>query len=266
MVSDQWLPIGSDVPAADEAPETHDAAAPEPEVSSLAALIRAGDPDALLGFRDAHEPAVRAYMDETVCSEDRVEEAVDSSFTDLFGRLTADGDESTDLEALLLISARSVAAGRFEVRSDRPHGPELICLSAPELLAARDIGELESSEQLEIHLEHCPTCQGSAERMREGERRFAAATPGAAAAPGAAAESQPALEAPPQPASEPPPEPPAPEPEPPAPEPEPPAPEPEPPAPAAPQPPPPQAIVRRSGGLVGGLRKTFEDISRRRNS
>jgi hypothetical protein len=180
MASDQWLPIGSDVPAADEAPAARESEAPE--IPSLAALIRAGDPDALLGFRDAHEPAVRAYMEETVCSEDRVDEAVDSSFTDMFGRLTADDDESTDLEALLLVSARSAAAGRFEVSSDGPHGPDPICLSVPELLAARDNGELESAEQLELHIERCPTCQGSAGRMREAERRFAAAMPGAAPA------------------------------------------------------------------------------------
>ena len=242
MASDQWLPIGSDVPAAGEAPDRA-AEPPEPDAPSLAALIRAGDPDALLGFRDAHEPAVRAYMEETVCGEDRVEEAVDSSFTDLFGRLTADDDESTDLEALLLVSARSAAAGRFEVsseparraRSDLPQCPG----------AARRQGQRRAREGRAARAPHralpdVPEQRGAdaggraAVRCRDAGRPARSRTrPRNRRRPRNPRRPRPRNR--PRPAGG--------------------ATEPQPEPTTAP---PPQTIVRRSGGLVGGLRKTFD--------
>ena len=252
MSSDQWLPNGPDLPASHAAPppETHPdwlppEAADTPRATdaepasppALATLIREGDADALLGFRDAHEPSVRAYM-RALCPGDRVQEAVDSCFTDLVGRLTPDAGETVDLEALVLMSARSVAAGRFEVANEAGPNVDPICRSVPELLAARANGELDSAEALERHLESCAICSASAARMEEAERRFREAGLGApeGRAPHAQAQA-----------------PEAPQPPPPAPEP------PEPPEP----PPPPQTVVRRTGGLVGGLRKTLGGVTER---
>ncbi len=164
-MSSEWLPpaLRSDEPA-----------------RSLAELISDGDHDALHGFRDAHEAAVRAYC-ATVCAPEIVDQAVDASFGDLFGRLRAVGAANADLEALLLKAARSAAAGRFavEVPDSAPADQTDICPFVPELLAARANGELDDGEtELSRHVRTCAVCGGSEARMRAAERAYAAAVPG----------------------------------------------------------------------------------------
>jgi hypothetical protein len=143
---------------------------------SLSALLRAGDPDALAGFRDAHTGQVRSFC-EVVCAADRVEEAIGATFVELVARLRTTTVGEVALDEVLLASTRSVTAGRFEVRPpvagpERP-APEPGCAAMPELLAAAANGELMRPAALHENLTTCGVCAESAERLGEAERQFA---------------------------------------------------------------------------------------------
>jgi hypothetical protein len=150
---------------------------------TLSELILADDGDAIAGFRDAHIHKIRAYCEEA-CPADLVEEARDAAFVDFLGRLRLSDARETDLDDLLLKATRAAAAGRFNVvlgaeaggRRGHAKAPEQICLAMPELLAAYANGELQGDErQSRRHLERCPTCAATIERMNRAERRFVAA-------------------------------------------------------------------------------------------
>jgi hypothetical protein len=264
--------------------------APPGSGPTLSELILADDSDAIAGFRDAHIHKIRAYCEEA-CPADLVEEARDAAFVDFLGRLRLSDAREVDLDDLLLKATRAAAAGRFDVSAGAESGGrrghtkarEQICLAIPELLAAYANGELATEErQARRHLERCPICAATIERMSRAERRFIEARgwdEPAAEADVVAAEPEPvaaelepvAAEPEPEPAPvAPEPEPVAAEPEPvaaqPEPEPAPPAQpdrEPAPPASAEPVPPPaaadapasPRVIRARRGGLVGATRR-----------
>jgi hypothetical protein len=222
--------------------------APPVSGPTLSELILADDSDAIAGFRDAHIHKIRAYCEEA-CPADLVEEARDAAFVDFLGRLRLSDAREVDLDDLLLKATRAAAAGRFDVSAGAESGgrrghtkaPEQICLAIPELLAAYANGELATEErQARRHLERCPVCTATVERMNRAERRFVEAR----------GWDEPAAEADVV-AAEPEPEPAAAEPEPePAPPPDP-APSPA----AAEAPASPRVIRARRGGLVGATRR-----------
>jgi hypothetical protein len=165
--------------------------------ASLLELIRAGDADAIAGFRDAHLGKVRSYC-ERACTAERLDDACDASFRDFLGRIKASEATVGELESVLLAATRSAAAGRFKVvrapgdahrpakRSDEP-----ICAAMPELLAAAANKELRGDgATVSEHVERCPTCAGTDQRMREAERAFAE-DPGWLAARGGASGAAP---------------------------------------------------------------------------
>jgi hypothetical protein len=159
----QWIPA--------EYPE-RSAHSPQPrrDPPSLAELIRAGDADALAGFRDANAGRVRGYCAEA-CRPDLVEEAVDAAFAELVGRLRTRPEVEVEVEVdeLLIKATRSAAAGRFAETS-----ADATCLAVPELLAAHANGELRSGEErVTSHVERCPVCTATAIRMLAAERAFA---------------------------------------------------------------------------------------------
>jgi hypothetical protein len=145
---------------------------------TLSELILADDADAIAGFRDAHVHKVRAYC-EVACAGELVNEAELAAFVDFLARVPLSDARETDLDDLLLKATRGAAAGRFEVspgsggRRAHAKAPEHICLAMPELLAACANGELTSDErQARRHLERCPICTATVDRMNQAERRF----------------------------------------------------------------------------------------------
>jgi hypothetical protein len=148
--------------------------------ASLLELIRAGDADAIAGFRDAHLGKVRSYC-EQACTPERLDDACDASFRDFLGRIRASEAPGGELESVLLAATRSAAAGRFEVvrAPGKPHRPgnrsgDAICAAMPELLAAAANKELRGDGMtVSEHVERCPTCAGTDQQMREAERAFA---------------------------------------------------------------------------------------------
>jgi hypothetical protein len=143
--------------------------------TSLHQLILAGDPDAIAGFRDSHVHRIRRYVAEA-CPPELRDEAADATFVNFLGRVATAQDGN--LEELLLNSTRSCAAGRFDVQA--PAGahrhagaPEPVCLAMPELLAAFANDELPGQhDAAQHHLDHCPTCAATAERMALAEQAF----------------------------------------------------------------------------------------------
>jgi len=143
--------------------------------TSLHQLILAGDPDAIAGFRDSHVHRIRRYVAEA-CPPELRDEAADATFVNFLGRVATAQDGN--LEELLLNSTRSCAAGRFDVQA--PAGahrhagaPEPVCLAMPELLAAFANDELPGQhDAAQHHLDHCPTCAATAERMARAEQAF----------------------------------------------------------------------------------------------
>jgi outer membrane biosynthesis protein TonB len=143
--------------------------------TSLHQLILAGDPDAIAGFRDSHVHRIRRYVAEA-CPAELRDEAAEATFVNFLGRVATAQDG--DLEELLLRSTRSCAAGRFDVQAAagahrHAGGPEPVCLAMPELLAAFANDELPGQhDAAQHHLDHCPTCAATAERMARAEQAF----------------------------------------------------------------------------------------------
>jgi hypothetical protein len=232
-----------------------------PDSASLADRIRGGDTKAISAFRELHLRQMTAYCD-VACAPELVDEAVGAAFVDFLGRATQGQHRDEELEALLLDATRAAAAARIRVEARQAE-----CFAVPELLAALANHELPGDDRvLREHLEDCPVCQGTRTLTEQAELAFwpepaaeAVAEPEAVVAPEpvvvapepVVAEPEPAI-AEPEPLAEPEPA----EPEPVA-EPEPPVPPPAPAPPPSPEPAPqpPVVVRRRSGGLVGAIRK-----------
>jgi outer membrane biosynthesis protein TonB len=241
----------------------------------LAERIRGGDAKAISAFRELHVRQMTAYCD-VACGPQLIDETVGAAFVDFLGRVIEARYADEELEGVLLSATRAAAAARISVQTAQAE-----CLAVPELLAARTNHELPGDDRvLREHLEQCQVCQGTRTLMERAEQAFwpepepapqvvaPVAEPEPVPVPLAEPEPPPAVPVPaapePPPAVPPTPEPappePPPAPEPAAPEP-PPARAPAPPSPArpappaAPAPPPPIVVRRRSGGLVGAVRK-----------
>jgi hypothetical protein len=140
---------------------------------SLAETVRAGDADAIAGFRDAHSAKVRSYCAQ-VCAPGRIDEACAVAFREFVARIRDSDARPLDLEQELLKATRSAAAGRFELST--PAG-SAVCRAMPELIAAASNGELRGdAEALARHREECPVCASTAERAARAEQAFAGAT------------------------------------------------------------------------------------------
>jgi hypothetical protein len=158
----------------------------DPDLSiarSLAETIRLGDPDAIAGFRDAHLGSIRSYC-AAVCVPELVEDACEASFLEFLGRVSAGSPGDAELMEVLLRSTRSAAAGRFDVIRPQPapgqslafHADTTICAAMPELLAAAANGEIRGDpSELRREQASCATCSGTAARIEQAERAFAAA-------------------------------------------------------------------------------------------
>jgi hypothetical protein len=249
---------------------------------SLAERIRAGDAKAISTFRELHVRQMKSYCD-VACPPPLVDEAIGAAFVDFLGRVTEGRQSDEELEGTLLEATRAAAAARITVEATQAE-----CTAVPELLAAQANAELPGDDRVLFeHLRDCPVCRATHARMEEAEQAFwPEAEPEADPEPEPAAaaepepvpplppvvEPEPAVEVPPEPPLPPEPEPePQPEPGPPEeplPEPEPVAapapspspspraePEPEPEPASAPAPPTPIVVRRRSGGLVGAIKK-----------
>jgi hypothetical protein len=132
--------------------------------TSLAALLRARDRDALAGFFDARAGYVHAYC-ASICPPDDVDAATLAAFVEFLTRAPGAGSDD-DLDLLLVKATRSSAAGRVEVRSSAP-----VCRAMPEVLAARANGEHIRSEQaFAAHLDDCATCRETATRLLGAEQ------------------------------------------------------------------------------------------------
>ena len=127
-------------------------------------------------FRDAQLPRVRAYV-AVVCSPERSDEAGSAALVDLLARTGGEPAPATQLERELLRATRSAAAGRFNVvvpigRPEFQLTPE--CQAMPELLALHANGERPEDEVLIAgHPASCAACAHTLDRMREAERAFA---------------------------------------------------------------------------------------------
>jgi hypothetical protein len=132
--------------------------------ASLAALLRAGDRDALTGFYDARAGYVHAYCT-SVCPPEDVDDAMLAAFVEFLARAPGAGRDD-DLDLLLVKATRSSAAGRIGVHSSSP-----VCRAMPEVLAARANGEHVREEQaFATHLDDCPTCRETATRLLDAEQ------------------------------------------------------------------------------------------------
>jgi hypothetical protein len=139
----------------------------------------------LAAFREAQLPRVRVYVD-AVCSPERSEEAISAAFVDFLARTgdlgSGDHEPALDreLDHELLGATRSAAAGRFLVVV--PQGrPELSltpeCRAMPELLALHANADRPGDEALiAAHLAGCAICAHTLTRMQEAERAFARAS------------------------------------------------------------------------------------------
>ncbi len=146
-----------------------------PDTPTLADLIRAGDADAIAGFGNARLPRVQGYVAQ-VCPPELAEDAVSAAFMDFFARLAATPEADDELDRLLLAATRSAAAGRFTVAS--PPGRTLAvsveCQAMPELLAVHANRERPTDEALiGEHLAGCSICAHTLVRMQDAERAFA---------------------------------------------------------------------------------------------
>jgi hypothetical protein len=212
---------------------------------SLAERIRAGDAKAISTFRELHVRQMKSYCD-VACSPPLVDEAIGAAFVDFLGRVTEGRQSDEELEGTLLEATRAAAAARITVEATQAE-----CTAVPELLAAQANAELPGDDRILLeHLRDCRVCQATHARMEEAEQAFwpePEPEPVVEPEPPVVEPEPPVVE--PEPVVEVPPEPPLPEPEP---EPQP---EPAPQPPSAPAPPAPIVVRRRSGGLVGAIRK-----------
>jgi hypothetical protein len=148
----------------------------DPDLSdgrSLAETIRAGNPDAIAGFRDAHIAKVRSYCAQ-VCPPDRIDETCEAALREFVARIRESDALRVDLGQELLRATRSAAAGRFELSTQTDAA---VCLAMPELIAAEANGELRAEgSALRSHEQECATCAETVQRMRRAEEAFAHAT------------------------------------------------------------------------------------------
>jgi hypothetical protein len=133
----------------------------------------------MAAFREARLPRVRAYVAE-VCSPEHSEEAISATFVDFQARAPDDAGTGDHLDRVLLRATRSAAGGRFAVVV--PQGrPELSltaeCRTMPELLALHANGERAGDEALiGDHLSRCAICAHTLSRMQRADRAFSRAT------------------------------------------------------------------------------------------
>jgi hypothetical protein len=144
--------------------------------------LSSGEQTGLAAFREAQLPRVRAYVG-TVCSPDRGEEAISAAFVDFLaragGEAGGDGEPAPDrdIDRTLLRATRSAAAGRFLVvvpqgRPELSLAPE--CRAMPELLALHANDKRPGDEALIAgHLAGCAICAHTLARVQEAERAFA---------------------------------------------------------------------------------------------
>lgn len=127
-------------------------------------------------FRESRLPRVRAYVAE-VCAPEQADEATSAAFVDFLARTVEGSAGDGEPDRVLLCATRSAAAGRFAVAV--PLGrPELTltaeCRAMPELLALHANRERSADEALiAAHLASCAICAHTLERMRRAERAFA---------------------------------------------------------------------------------------------
>lgn len=132
--------------------------------TSLAALLRAGDRDALTGFYDARAGYVHGYC-ASLCAPEDVDGATLAAFVEFLAR-AAGADSDDDLDLLLVKATRSSAAGRIRLRSSSP-----VCRAMPDVLAARANGEhLREEQAFAAHLDECATCRETATRLLDAEQ------------------------------------------------------------------------------------------------
>ncbi len=144
--------------------------------TTLAALLRARDRDALSGFYDARAGYVRAYC-ASVCPPEDVDGATLAAFVEFLARTSGTGSDD-DLDLLLVKATRSSAAGHITV-----HSSSAVCRAMPEVLAARANGEHERGEQaFAAHLDECATCRETATRLLDAEQSLKGEPQGGAAA------------------------------------------------------------------------------------
>jgi hypothetical protein len=131
-----------------------------------------------IAFRESRAPRVQAYV-ERVCLPDVTDETTSAAFVDFLARAGAEPRADGGLDVLLLQGTRSAAASRFAVAVPMGH-PELAlsaeCRAMPELLATHANGESPGDEQLIAdHLVDCAICAHTLTRMQAAEQAFAAA-------------------------------------------------------------------------------------------
>ena len=144
--------------------------------TSLAALLRAGDRDALTGFYDARAGYVHGYC-ASICPPEDVDRAALAAFVEFLDRASGAGSDD-DLDLLLVKATRSSAAGRIGVRSS-----SAVCRAMPEVLAARANGEhLREEQAFAAHLDECATCRETATRLLDAEQSLKGEPRGAPAA------------------------------------------------------------------------------------
>ena len=126
---------------------------------------------------DPRVPRVRAYVG-VLCAPDRAEDAEAAALVDFLAR--TGGDLSARAEQIareLLQATRSAAAGRFSVVVPVGHPATHVtaeCRAMPELLAAYANGERPEDEPLIAgHLAGCAVCAHTLDRMHEADRAFA---------------------------------------------------------------------------------------------
>lgn len=150
----------------------------EPAAPSLAAAIRAGDPAAIAAFRGTRLARVRAYAGEASRHE-QLEELAEAAFADFLIRVQSAEPADERLDHVLLEATRAAAAGRFFVQAPPGHvqSPGAECYATPELLAALANGDSRrDGVPIGRHLARCPVCRSTLERMQRAERAFARAT------------------------------------------------------------------------------------------
>jgi hypothetical protein len=213
-----------------------------------------GYPDLTETLSQEQLERVRAYCTE-MCPGDFVEDATAAALLDFRARAGTAGP-TDDVDELLARSIRSAAAARADPRVGSATSPGPECLAMPELLAARANNELPGDDRvIRQHLNECIVCETTFARMRRAEQILAVAG-GFDESAEAVAEAKPEAVA--EAEAEPAPGPRAPSP------PTPPAPPPPSATPGPPTAPPPPTIVvrRRSGGLVGAVRKAARNAMR----
>ena len=136
-------------------------------------MIAARDREAMARFFEGHGLVVQQYCS-LVAAMERIDEAANAALLNFLARaMTAPAD--ADPDDLLRKALREVAAARMEFRAGNGGSDAVdpICLAVPELLAARRNQELPGSEALlEEHLQGCEICRFTAARLEGAESAF----------------------------------------------------------------------------------------------